>query len=379
VPDEEIREQLHNLMGQMLFEFDMQNLPIEERVDFSVLGPTLSYELRNAGIYLPFEFAVLDAKGKANTKLSSKAFKSADKSHVFKTTLFPSEIVPHPDQLAIFFPDRLSYIYGSVIWLLLGSVLFTVIILITFFYTLRIMVNQKRVSEVKTDFINNMTHEFKTPIATIQLAADSIVNPSIVNQPEKVQRFIHIIKEENRRMHRHVESVLQMSLLDKKDFNLNLQPVHVHPLIQQAVNNISLQVEQKGGKISLEMQSANDYVKVDQTHFINVIYNLLDNANKYSIDREPEISVTTSSVDGMFYVSVSDKGIGMDRETQDKVFEKFYRHPMGDVHTVKGFGLGLSYAKAIILSCKGEIKINSKKGAGSTFTIQLPLLPNSNE
>lgn len=260
-----------------------------------------------------------------------------------------------------------------------GSIIFTAIILITFWVTIRTMVNQKRTSEVKTDFVNNMTHEFKTPLATIQLAADSIASPHVISDPEKIQRFIGIIKEENRRMNRQVETVLQMSMLDKKDFNLNLQPTHIQPIIEKAVSNISLQVEHKNGSIRFVNNASNDFANVDQAHFINVIYNLLDNANKYSIDTPPDITVTTRNIGADLLISVSDKGVGMDKETQEKVFEKFYRHPMGNVHTVKGFGLGLSYVKAIVLSCKGEIKVSSQKGEGSTFEIWLPTIDENPE
>jgi len=173
-------------------------------------------------------------------------------------------------------------------------------------------------------------------------------------------------------MNRQVESVLKMALIDKKDFNLSISEIYVHPLIEQAVNNISLQVEQKGGFIHKKLEAATDLLKVDETHFANIIYNLLDNANKYTLDKIPEIEIATYTQQGDFYIAVTDNGIGMDADTQDKVFEKFYRYSTGNVHTVKGFGLGLSYVKAIVHAFKGSISIKSKKGSGSTFTIKLP-------
>ncbi|MBO4603459.1 MAG: HAMP domain-containing histidine kinase [Salinivirgaceae bacterium] len=366
------RSRINDILEQMLFEFNIKDRPIEERIDFSVIKPTLTFELRNAGIELPFEFAVTDSKGKPLQPLASKGYKR--QKHTFCTSLFPNDIAQHDEMLSVYFPDRRNALYGSVMLPISASVLFTIIILITFWVTIRTMVDQKRISEVKTDFVNNMTHEFKTPLATIQLAADSIASPSIIAEPEKVKRFVGIIKEENRRMNRQVESVLQMSMLDKKDFNLNLQPTHIKPIVETAVGNISLQVEHKNGTIKFTDNSTNDYVKVDQSHFINVIYNLLDNANKYSLDAPPDITVTMRNIGTDLLISVSDKGIGMDKETQEKVFDKFYRHPTGNVHTVKGFGLGLSYVKAIVLSCKGEIKVSSQKGQGSTFEIWLPVL-----
>lgn len=370
-------QQFNSLMEQMLYEFNLKDRPIEERVDFSTIKPTLAYELRNVGIDLPFEFAVTDSKGVPFKQLSSKGYKS--QKHVFKTSLFPNDLRQHDEKLSVYFPDRRNVIYSSVMLPIWGSIIFTAIILITFWVTIRTMLNQKRTSEVKTDFVNNMTHEFKTPLATIQLAADSIASPHVISDPEKIQRFIGIIKEENRRMNRQVETVLQMSMLDKKDFNLNLQPTHIQPIIEKAVSNISLQVEHKNGSIRFVNNASNDFANVDQAHFINVIYNLLDNANKYSIDTPPDITVTTRNIGTDLLISVSDKGVGMDKETQEKVFEKFYRHPMGNVHTVKGFGLGLSYVKAIVLSCKGEIKVSSQKGEGSTFEIWLPTIDENSE
>jgi two-component system phosphate regulon sensor histidine kinase PhoR len=197
------------------------------------------------------------------------------------------------DQLVLYFPNKRNYLVNNLIWPFTGSLIFTLIILFTFYFTLRIIYNQKKTSEVKTDFINNMTHEFKTHIATISLAADSISNPTILNVPEKVIRFIDIIKEETRRMNRQVESVLKMALIDKKDFNLNMVDTAVHPLIELAVKNISLQVEQKGGKIKLDIQAENDHLRIDETHFANLIYNLLDNANKYALNPPPEKTDST--------------------------------------------------------------------------------------
>lgn len=370
-------QQINNLMEQMLFEFNLKDRPIEDRVDFSTIKPTLVYELRNVGIDIPFEFAVTDGKDVPFSNLSSKGYKK--QKHTFKTSLFPHDIRQHDEKLSVYFPDRRNIIYSSVMLPIWGSIVFTIIILITFWVTIRTMVNQKRISEVKTDFVNNMTHEFKTPLATIQLAADSIASPYVINEPEKIQRFIGIIKEENRRMNRQVETVLQMSMLDKKDFNLDLQPTHILPIVEKAVSNISLQVEHKNGTMKFVNNASNDLARVDQSHFINVIYNLLDNANKYSIDTPPDITVTMRNIGTDLLISVSDKGVGMDKETQEKVFDKFYRHPMGNIHTVKGFGLGLSYVKAIVLSCKGEIKVSSQKGEGSTFEIWLPVIDELSE
>ncbi len=372
VPVTEIKEKLNTVMDQMILEFSVRDVPIYERLGHSVIKPTLKYELNNISIPLEFEYAVTNYAGKPYSALRSKNFVSDKKKDLYKTILFPNDIIAGADQLSIYFPEKRSFIFGSLLWLFIGSLLFTLIIILTFYYTLRTILNQKRVSEIKTDFINNMTHEFKTPIATISLAADAITNPATIGSEEKISRFTRIIKEENKRMNRQVESVLKMALIDKKDFNLSIKEVYVHSLIEQAVNNISIQIEQKSGTISKRLEAVTDLVNVDETHFVNIIYNLLDNANKYTLDTPPVIELATYSMQGYFVITVTDNGIGMDAETQDRVFEKFYRYSTGNVHTVKGFGLGLSYVKAIVHAFNGNITIKSEKGKGSTFTIRIP-------
>jgi two-component system phosphate regulon sensor histidine kinase PhoR len=216
-----------------------------------------------------------------------------------------------------------------------------------------------------------MTHEFKTPIATISLASDSILSPKIIADPDKIQRFVGIIKEENKRMLSQVEKVLQMALLDKHDFQLNLKNVDIHEIIQNAVSNIDLQVSQRNGNIYKELHATKPIVLADQTHLTNIIYNLLDNANKYSADH-PQINISTKDVPGGINIVVKDKGIGMSKENQKMIFEKFYRVPTGNIHNVKGFGLGLSYVKAMVLAHKGSISVESELNKGSVFTVFLP-------
>ncbi|MBI9069087.1 MAG: HAMP domain-containing histidine kinase [Salinivirgaceae bacterium] len=367
-----MEEQLNNVMEQMILEFSIKDVPMEDRLSYSIIAPTLAYEFKINDINLDFEYGIANFRGQFYDKLKSKGFNKKETDKAYKTSLFPNDILMQSDQIVLFFPEKRNYIYGSLVWPFTGSLAFIIIILITFYFTLRIIFNQKKVSEIKSDFINNMTHEFKTPIATISLAADSITNPNIIANPEKVGRFTEIIKEENRRMNRQVESVLKMALIDKKDFNVNIKETYVHTLIEQAIKNISIQVEQKGGKIEKNLQAKNDLVKVDETHFVNVIYNLLDNANKYSIDNPPEILVESYEIGSNYCIAISDKGIGMDKDTLDKIFEKFYRVPTGNIHTVKGFGLGLSYVKAIVMQFKGDISVKSNKGLGSTFEIKIP-------
>jgi two-component system phosphate regulon sensor histidine kinase PhoR len=224
---------------------------------------------------------------------------------------------------------------------------------------------------MKTDFINNMTHEFKTPIATISLAADSLNNPVVLKNEEKILRFSRIIKQENIRMHKQVEKVLQMALLDKKDFNLKWTSVDMHDLILSAIENISLQVETREGSVKGFLNASESIVKGDHTHLSNIINNLLDNANKYS-PQKPHITVFTRNVDKGLEIMVKDEGIGLSREVRKFIFDKFYRVPTGNLHNVKGFGLGLSYVKTMVEAHKGKIDVRSELGKGSSFILYFP-------
>ena len=288
----------------------------------------------------------------------------------YKVTLFPLER-PTPGELRIFFPNRTNIIWSSLWQNFLAVLLFTGVILFSFFYTLNVVFRQKKVSEMKTDFINNMTHEFKTPIATISLATDSITSPKISQDPEKVVRFANIIQQENKRMNSQVEKVLQMALIDKEEFNLKLTEVNLHDLIHRAVENIGLQVEKRGGTATVELEATNPIVEGDMTHISNIINNLLDNANKYSPEN-PEISVHTRNVSNGVQVIVKDKGVGMSAEDRKHIFDKFYRVHTGNLHDVKGFGLGLSYVKALITAHNGQVDVKSELGKGSSFILFFP-------
>lgn len=287
-----------------------------------------------------------------------------------KVTLFPKEETIS-GEMRVFFPNRSTIIWSSLWQNILGLLLFTAIILFSFFYTLNIVFRQKKVGEMKTDFINNMTHEFKTPIATISLASDSMVSPKIAGDPEKVRRFANIIKQENKRMNAQVEKVLQMALLDKEDFSLKVSEVNLHEIIDRAVENIGLQVEKREGTARAELLATRPVIQGDATHISNVINNLLDNANKYSPEK-PEISVHTRNVANGVEVIVKDRGLGMTKEAKKHIFDKFYRVHTGNLHDIKGFGLGLSYVKAIMTAHKGQIDVKSELGKGSSFILTFP-------
>lgn len=225
---------------------------------------------------------------------------------------------------------------------------------------------------MKTDFINNMTHEFKTPIATISLAADTIGNQQIIDKPDKIRRFLDIIRQENRRMNSQVERVLQMALIDKDDFQMKVAEVNMHQVIEQATANFGVQIEKREGSLNMYLEATRAVVEGDATHLTGIIHNLLDNANKYSPDK-PEIIIRTRDVPMGIEITVQDHGIGISKEARKHIFDKFYRVHTGNVHDVKGFGLGLSYVKAIVVAHKGIIDLKSEPGKGSSFVITLPL------
>ena len=235
------------------------------------------------------------------------------------------------------------------------------------------MLKQKKLSEIKSDFINNMTHEFKTPLATISLAIDALKNEKVINDRSKMNYFSGIIKDENKRMDKQVETILQASLLDKQQIQLNLKVSHAHDLINSALNNIKLPVEEKDGKLEVHLTAPNDKILADEVHFTNLINNLLDNAVKYSKEN-PVIKIFTSNVSNQLRIKIEDNGIGMSKETLSRIFEKFYRAHTGNLHNVKGFGLGLSYVKTIVKSHHGKIKAESTLGKGSCFVIDIPLV-----
>jgi len=256
---------------------------------------------------------------------------------------------------------------------LLISLIFSIIVLVSFGVSIYFILKQKKISEMKSDFINNMTHEFKTPMATISVAADSINNPKIIENPERIRYYVEMIKKENARMNHQVEDILTIARLDKKDFEFRWEAFNLHEVIEDALQSIVLQVEKKGGTITSEFLAINPIATSDSSHFANLIYNLLDNANKYSPDA-PEISITTRNTSKGVHITVADKGIGMTKAVQGRIFERFYRQASGNIHNVKGFGLGLSYVKAVLEANHGNISVHSEPGKGSRFEVFIPFV-----
>lgn len=360
----------------------LDSKPLAERIQLDLLAQTIGEEITSRGISTAYQYGVY-SKSRSSYVIVNDHFVVEDSgpqiSHGGAPTLFNSpykvslfnQDIESPGYLSLYFPNRTRLVLGSVIWILVLSVVFTGIILFCFWYTIQVIYQQKQVSEIKNDFINNMTHEFKTPIATISLAADSIGSPMILGNPDKIKRFVDIIRQENRRMNSQVERVLQMALIDKSDFDLKVGELNLHEVIQQAVGNFSLQVEKREGVLKTDLQSARPVIEGDATHIASVVHNLLDNANKYSPER-PDITISTRDVPMGVEITVSDKGLGISKEARKHIFDKFYRVHTGDLHDVKGFGLGLSYVKSIMVAHKGLVDVHSEPGQGSRFVLTFP-------
>ena len=276
--------------------------------------------------------------------------------------------------LSVVIPDIRSLVLSSLRWPIIISILFTLIILAAFYITVRTMVRQKKLVEIKNDFINNMTHEFKTPLATISLAVDALRNEKVMADPSRMQYFNSIIKEENQRMNRQVETILRASQLEKQDFEVQFKSVQVHPVIQAVVDTFSLQLQSRGGQLNLHLDASNDRMKADESHLANLVSNLIDNALKYAREEVPPlVEIRTRNESGRLVIEIADNGIGMSRDTLKRIYEKFYRAHTGNLHNVKGFGLGLSYVKTLVDTHRGTIEAESTLGKGSKFILRFPL------
>ena len=361
--------EFQNMSDQMINEIYQWEKTLE--LDNKEIDYTLRQSLAlTGGINTPFEYAIIK-----NGNVQDGTFKKSQKNDFLKSRymirLFPDNIISQDLILSVIFPERTNYVLGSMVWILGGSMLFSLFILATFALSLYFIIRQKKISEMKSDFINNMTHEFKTPIATISLAADTITNSRVINDENSIRHFIGMIKKENSRMNKKVETILQIASLDKKEIEFRFENVSIHTVIEHALETIEIQVHQRNGKVNLNMNAENPNLYGDYEHLTNLVNNLLDNAIKYSPEM-PEIKITTNNADSGIVLAVEDKGIGMTKTVQSKIFERFYRQSSGNVHDVKGFGLGLNYARSIIEAHRGTISVSSEPGKGSRFEIFLP-------
>ncbi len=326
--------------------------------------------LKENNVKYKFEFCVTDIFG--NNILQSPGFKVTDLNSEHTIQLSPPDSYHSKETLFLAIKEDKNLILKEMGWMIVASIVFTTIIILAFALTVRTLFSQKKLSEIKSDFINNMTHELKTPLATISLAIDALTNEKVIHDVEKIKIYSSMIKEENKRMNKQVEKILQAARLEKEELKLNLQRLNAHQLINKVADNLSLQIQEKHGKLQLRLNATIDLLEADEVHFSNIIFNLLDNAMKYS-SNAPYIELETLNIgSSMFAIKIKDNGIGMDKETQSRIFERFYRAHTGNLHNVKGFGLGLSYVKAIVEAHDGKIKVESAPGKGSTFTVILP-------
>lgn len=331
-----------------------------------------------------FEFAITSNFKLLSYEIKSRGFidkaqDTASDVNLMLTYIFtpPSgsdleNLVPE-ETMTVVVPNVKKRVLSEMRWMIVGAIFFTLLIITAFYMTVNALLRQKKLSEIKNDFINNMTHEFKTPLATISLAVDALRNDKVATDREKMNYFSGIIKEENKRMNKHVETILQAAVMDRQEVQLSKLPLHVHNLIEEIMDNYTLQLEEKKGHADLNLHARFDYIEADPVHFRNLISNLIDNAVKYSKDNLL-IKISTFNTNKSIGIRIEDNGIGMSKETVRRIFEKFYRAHTGNIHNVKGFGLGLSYVKTVIDAHQGKIKVDSVLGRGSAFTLEIPLL-----
>ncbi len=346
--------------------------PIKERADSAIVATYLRSELEFNGLTLPFEFAVVNRS--SGVVYKTEGYSPMSQQDVYSLTLFPNDPKSQQNTLNVTFPNKSDYIFSSVKFLV-PSLAFTFLLLGVFLYTISIAFKQKKLSEIKNDFINNMTHEFKTPISSISIAAQMLNDDSVRKSPEMLKHVSGVINDETKRLRFQVEKVLQLSLFDRKNATMRLEEEDANANIYSVINTFKLKVEKYGGHINANLDAEDPIINVDRMHFTNVIFNLLDNAVKYRReDVPPELEVTTVNPDeDHIQITVADNGIGMKREDLRKIFEKFYRVSTGNRHDVKGFGLGLAYVHKMIDLFGGSIRAESEVGKGSKFIITLPL------
>ena len=363
-----------SLLDEVIFKIlnRASNEPIEKRIDFDKVEQYIRYELSYNGLYEPFSFQIVDYNNKV--VYSSPGFSTRYPNAVYTQILFPNDPPAKLNRLRVYFPTKRNYVYSELSFFI-PSLLFTLILLVTFIFTVVSLFRQKRLSEMKNDFINNMTHELKTPVSTISLASQMLKDESILKSPEVFKHVTGVIYDETKRLSFQVEKVLQMSLFDKQKTTLKMKEMDVNDLVVSVANTHVLKVEKLGGTLDVDLQAEHSMIMADEMHFTNVLFNILDNALKYRKDDvPPELMIRTRNEGNKIIISIEDNGIGMKKEETKKVFERFYRVPTGNRHDVKGFGLGLAYVKKIVTDCNGTIRAESELGKGTKFIISLPVI-----
>lgn len=360
------RQFIDNIVNQM-FSFD---LDVEQRVDPDLLVKRIQNTFREKGYDIKFEYAV--TRNYNEIAYKSEGFKLNESLDYYKVRLFQSDFFSKNNFLYVYFPKKNTFLFKNMGIMASSSIILTLTVVFSFILTMLIIFKQKKLSEIKNDFISNMTHELKTPISTISLATQMLSDKSIPTESKNIDSISNIISEESQRLGYQVERVLQMALFERGKLKLNMSQLDMHDIIESATRNFNIQIENKNGELINELQATNTALYADPVHMTNIVSNLLDNAIKYT-PHEPLIKVSTSSDSKNFIFKVKDNGIGISKENQKRLFEKFYRVPSGNIHNVKGFGLGLSYVKMIVDALNGTISINSELNKGTEVKISLPL------
>jgi two-component system, OmpR family, phosphate regulon sensor histidine kinase PhoR len=333
----------------------------------------LRFELHNKGINLPFSYEVTSANSdslifsKANDISGAKP--SFTNVTTYQTPIFGKDVINDPGLIRLAFPQKNSLILNKMTATMATTGGLLMVLVFCFGYTIFSILRQKKVAEMKTDFINNMTHEFKTPVSTIMIASEALKDSEITTDRNRVLRLANIIYEENERLGSHIERVLNIARIEKNDFKLEKKPLDVNEMIAIVVDSMALKLQKHNALIALQLDAENAIINADELHFSNIIYNLIDNAIKYSVDL-PDITISTLNKNGQVVIRVADKGVGMSRDQQTKIFEQFYRIPTGNLHDVKGFGLGLSYVNTVVKRLNGIISVKSEKEKGSEFELK---------
>lgn len=346
---------------------------VQDLINQQVLDSIIRMELSDRGIHLPYYYGIRDMENPSADFIYTNEpdYQEEVLAEGFNVRLFPTNPYGTRNMLYIYFPDHQQFIFGKMWLVLISSAIFMALVIFSFSYAIRTIFRQKKLSDITNDFISNLTHELKTPIATVSLATEALLDPDIRSMASQVERYLNVIKDENARLGKQVEKVLNIARLDKGDFKLNITEVDVHEIIEGACKNSILQVEDRGGILKKYLGATNTRIEADRLHLTNIIHNLLDNANKYSPET-PHLSITTESDSQGITIMIADRGRGIPKDMVNKVFDKFYRVPTGNVHDVKGFGLGLSYVKTMVDAHHGNISVRSELGKGSIFTIFLP-------
>jgi two-component system phosphate regulon sensor histidine kinase PhoR len=387
IAEQKYREGLNELLQDTIatdganinYLFDLEKemkqvyVPIGRRVNRDELDTLLKKELLNRNISLNYDFWLKTAtKDSLVYRKASSVSEETLPGNTFKTTLFNNDLFGDPGILYVSFPDKNSLILGNMWTTMASSAGLLLVLVFIFSYTLYAILRQKKISEMKTDFINNMTHEFKTPVATIMIASEALKDPEIVEDRKRISRLAGIIYDENVRLGNHIERVLSIARLEKKELKLEQTEVNLNDLVVAVLDSMDLQLQKKGAKMVLSLDAIDPIVIGDELHLSNVLYNLIDNANKYSSE-EPRITIKTKNTAKGVIISIADEGIGMTKDQSKRIFDQFYRVPTGNLHDVKGFGLGLNYVQDIITQMNGNIKVQSEKDKGTEFIITLPL------